>query len=271
MLLKWTQSISVTHQAPCPKDLMLLKADTWKNKENTTGNRDGCRDYSALEWHFLYRNRLIVANYFPKWMSIYRLKNILAFHRKKHVFDSDFFVMGFDFKFPFTFLSSIFHLRCSKINSLGTGVPSPSSRTVRGITLQVSVLLLSSWHCSEVGNGAILYCTATEIWSQRTKRQKFPCILMGGAKSHRNGWVTSLVTVECFEFLREVGLLVQRMHLFIWAPKVLSHFFFSYTSWSNMKDIIATYKPCLTYVLKIIEAAARYQFVISRSQRLTLG
>lgn len=38
-----------------------------------------------------------------------------------------------------------------------------------------------------------------------------------------------------------------------------------------MKDIIATYKPCPTYVLKIIEAAARYQFVISKSQRLTLG
>lgn len=29
-----------------------------------------------------------------------------------------------------------------------------------------------------------------------------------------------------------------------------------------MKDIIATYKPCPTYVLKIIEAAARYQLSV---------
>lgn len=43
-----------------------------------------------------------------------------------------------------------------------------------------------------------------------------------------------------------------------------------------MKDIIITYKPvltlpCPTCVLEITVAAATYQFVISRSQRLTLG
>lgn len=38
-----------------------------------------------------------------------------------------------------------------------------------------------------------------------------------------------------------------------------------------MKDNIATYKPCPTDVFKIAEDAARYQFAISRRQRLTLG
>lgn len=93
----------------------------------------------------------------------------------------------------------------------------------------------------------------------------------GVSKSQRNGCVIRLlISTECFEFLRETGLFVQHIHLFICAQKTLSNFF-SAIPVGLMKDIIATHKACPTYVLKIIEATAKYQFVISRSQRLTLG